>query len=246
LPYLDQGVIFNALQDDTTNFMIFIPGGGPNRWNGSVGYNADSNNTGGIVNVNAGGGVAKTPLQVYMCPADVWPSQTTAGFGKTNYLANMGSDTSGGSWTWSSPTGGTMNGVLLQANNNYNTWTVTINQITDGTSNTVMVGEVTANTSGSNFYGIAATNTFPIWAGGNPNQQGQGAQHNYFRLMDVNYPVNLKSTSNADRCFGSQHDGAANFLFCDGTVRPITSSINTTVYQALGTRNGGESASPDF
>src|SRR5438094_921768 len=36
LPYLDQSPLFDMLQSDTTNFMIFIPGGGGNVWNGSA------------------------------------------------------------------------------------------------------------------------------------------------------------------------------------------------------------------
>jgi prepilin-type N-terminal cleavage/methylation domain-containing protein len=179
LPYLDQTPIFTLLQADTTNFMIFLPGSGGNVWNGSApGYSADNNNTGGIVNTTAGGGVAKTSLAVYQCPADSWPANNTSGYGKTNYLACMGSDTSGGNWaSWTNPNGGTMNGVLLQSNDNSYTWTVKINQITDGTSNTVIVGEVTANNSGTTTnntsnYGASSTNNYPIWAGGNPNQQG--------------------------------------------------------------------------
>lgn len=247
LPFLDQDPLFSNLRADTTNFMIFIPGGGGNAWNGNVNYNADSNNTGGTVNITAGGGAAGSSLAVYSCPSDLWPARTTAGFGKSNYLASMGSDTSGGNWaSWTNPNGGTMTGVLLQSNNNNYTWNVRIAQILDGTSNTVLVSEVTANTSGTNFYSASATNTFPIWAGGNPNQQGQGAQHNYFRVMDVAYPLNLKTTANADRSFGSQHEGGAHFLFGDGTVRFVTNSVDSLTYRALGTRAGDETVDTNF
>ena len=247
LPFLDQGPIHDALSNDTVNFMMFPPGGGPNVWNGVSGYNADSNNTGGTVNLTAGGGAAGTVLRVYQCPANGWQAQTTSGFGKTNYLGNMGSDTSGGNWaSWSNPNGGTMNGVLLQANNNTYSWAVKVAQITDGSSNTVAVGEVTHNSSGSGLYGANATNTFPIWAGGNPNNQGQGRQHNYFRLMDPAYPLNLRTTANADRCFGSDHEGGSHFLFCDGTVRFVSSTIDAVTYTALGTRAGDDAVTlPD-
>jgi prepilin-type N-terminal cleavage/methylation domain-containing protein/prepilin-type processing-associated H-X9-DG protein len=260
LPYIEQAPLWTALKNDTVNFMIFVPGGGPNIYAGTSGYNAD-NNGGGTVNVTAGSAAANAVLPIYQCPSDVWPAQTTAGFGKTNYLANLGSDVSGfaagAAWTsWTAPNGGTANGVLLQANNNTTTWTVNIGMITDGTSNTAIVGEATANfnttgtyagtsgslnlTNGGGWYATTATNSFPIWAGGNPNFQGQGAQHNYFRLMSVNYPLNIKTGTVADRCFGSQHTGGANFVFCDGSVRFLSDGIDPNVYQAMGTRNGSE------
>jgi prepilin-type processing-associated H-X9-DG protein/prepilin-type N-terminal cleavage/methylation domain-containing protein len=238
LPYLEQDNLFNLLRGDTTNFMIFIPGGTLNAAPNLSGSNADGNNTAGIVNVNAGGGAARTVLPVYICPSDAWPTTNSGGFGKTNYLGNMGSDTSGGNWaSWTNPNGATENGVLLQSNDNNYTWTVSIPMITDGTSNTVAVGEVTSNQVS---YSVSNTTNIPNWAGGNPNFQGQGRQHNYFRIMDAAYPLNLTTGANADRCFGSQHTGGANFVFCDGSVRFLSNSIDGATYQAMGTRNGGE------
>lgn len=40
--------------------------------------------------------------------------------------------------------------------------------------------------------------------------------------------------------FGSSHPGLCNFLYCDGSVRPVKSTISAPVFRALGSRAGSE------
>jgi len=272
LPYIEQAPVYTALQSSlvvTTGntytsgfFMIFIPGGGPNQIsNTTPGFSADNCNTAGIVNVTAGGGVAKAAISVYICPSDPWPNNTTNGYGKLNYLACLGSDVSGGVFnSWSTPSWKNETGVLSFANDNSNTAAYALTAITDGTSNTVLLGEASANRlSANNVYGVGATNTFPIWAGGNPSTVsgstgGWGRHHNYFRIMDVNYPLNSTNTSAdtvgtpiqfLDRAFNSSHTGGGNFLRGDGSVKFVSNGVSAVAYRAAGTRNGGEVNSID-
>jgi prepilin-type N-terminal cleavage/methylation domain-containing protein/prepilin-type processing-associated H-X9-DG protein len=270
LPYIEQQNVYQNLtasmqagvapaNSGGVYFLIFIPGGGSNQYPSgfgmSTGSSADSANNYGQVNNSAGNGAAKTVLNTFICPSDAWPNQTTDNaFGKSNYLACLGDNAAarvnGGNWaSWGPPTGADFNGVLVQANNNSNTWANNIASITDGTSNTVLLGEASAQPL-STQYGMSATTKFPIWAGGNRSSGGQGMQHNYFRCMDTMYPVNCQTNSNAtsesngiftmDRAFNSKHTGGANFLLCDGSVRFISNGVDGPTYRAAGTRNGGE------
>jgi prepilin-type processing-associated H-X9-DG protein len=43
----------------------------------------------------------------------------------------------------------------------------------------------------------------------------------------------------------SHHPGIVNVLFCDGSVKAIKSSVNTTTWWALGSRAGNEVISAD-
>jgi hypothetical protein len=45
--------------------------------------------------------------------------------------------------------------------------------------------------------------------------------------------------------FGSHHSHGANFLFCNGSVRFVRESVNSTVYEHLGNRDDGEIISDD-
>jgi prepilin-type N-terminal cleavage/methylation domain-containing protein/prepilin-type processing-associated H-X9-DG protein len=230
--------------------------------------NVSTYGTNPTTSVSVASQITGLALPMFQCPSDLWPKITgnignNCAVGKLNYLANIGNDNSGfavgGPWAnWNVPTGASETGVFMQSNNNNQTWAVSLLQIKDGTSNTVALGEVTGNlnvtgtysgtglntvnngSGATGWFHITATNTIPIWCGGNPSAQGQGARGNYFRYMDINYPLNFLTGTAADMCFGSQHTGGANFLFCDGSVHFLANGITPTTYQALGTRQAGD------
>ena len=116
-----------------------------------------------------------------------------------------------------------------------------IASITDGTSNTIMVGEVIpAQTADSNFWdhnGCTVGMTIPI---------------NWQTLRiptDGSLPFGIADYQNrfsyASKGQKSKHPGGVNTCFGDGSVRFLKNSINLPTYCAIGSRSGGEVVSAD-
>jgi prepilin-type N-terminal cleavage/methylation domain-containing protein/prepilin-type processing-associated H-X9-DG protein len=98
--------------------------------------------------------------------------------------------------------------------------------ITDGTSNTLAVGETRTTDCNGNLFGVmigwmeAYSMTSTI-LGNNQCQSGG-------------------STSYQLRNFASAHPGGTNFLLADGSVRFISTNINQLEFTKLGTKSNGE------
>jgi len=116
--------------------------------------------------------------------------------------------------------------------------------VTDGTSNSILVGEVIPQQAAdSNMYclnGACAGVTIPI----NWNTSGKPGQ---YPGCTISFGTNVWGCrfSYASKGFKSYHPGGANFLFGDGSVKFLKNSINRFTYCALGSRNGGEVISAD-
>jgi prepilin-type N-terminal cleavage/methylation domain-containing protein/prepilin-type processing-associated H-X9-DG protein len=121
---------------------------------------------------------------------------------------------------------------------------VTIASITDGTSNTVLIGEVlpyqTADLNFWNFNGSVAGTTIPINWNSNQINPADPSCYNKWSDSPVGCRFNYDSTG-----FKSAHPGGANFLLSDGSVRFLKSSTNIPTFCALGSRAGGEVVSAD-
>jgi prepilin-type N-terminal cleavage/methylation domain-containing protein/prepilin-type processing-associated H-X9-DG protein len=123
--------------------------------------------------------------------------------------------------------------------------------ITDGLSNTLLVGEkfiypadLTGNgTDGSVFSsGNGQENTFRRFVGNN------GAKVPILRpLVPSITDPGRDANGNlwADKAFGSWHPGVCQFVFCDGSVKALPVNINLNTLQLLGVRNDGQ-VIPDY
>ncbi len=100
--------------------------------------------------------------------------------------------------------------------------------ITDGLSNTLLVGERRAD---------IGTVT---WVGVSP-----AVEHPFARIVGATDHAPNSSVGHFDD-FSSAHPAGANFLSADGSVRLINDQIDLPNYQGLATRSGGEIVTYDY
>ena len=101
-------------------------------------------------------------------------------------------------------------------------------QVTDGTSNTLMVGEISWTNE------LTGTR-YRSWV--------RGCQVNFVCAGAKNVNSGINSPSIAlfnDIAFGSMHPGGTHFLLGDGTVRFISQGISLGVYRSLASYDGAE------
>jgi prepilin-type processing-associated H-X9-DG protein len=154
---------------------------------------------------------------------------------QSDYAANAG-DYANATGVGAAPAYGNLNytnGVVRGVMGRWG-WAARFAEITDGTSNTFMVGEcvgafcITQNFAAQSW----ATTAHPI---------------NY---MNDSLAANLPTQANPrwDESIGwrSYHTGGANFLFCDGVVKYVSQNIDMATYRALASRAGNEAVTlPD-
>jgi prepilin-type N-terminal cleavage/methylation domain-containing protein/prepilin-type processing-associated H-X9-DG protein len=192
--------------------------------------------------------VRGTPVSIYTCPTKR-PPTIFNGFALMDYAGN-GGDTNEND---PNPTGPLSR---IPVGGSTVTRKIDMASITDGTSNTLLVGEKFVSTT---LYGPAN----PATTGGYGHQWGD--LNGYYagwgwdtirfgRLQprQDDASLNYRGRTPDDRTpqipvdfFGSAHPGGFNAVLCDGSVRVIRYSINLPVLRALCNRGDGQVISPD-
>jgi len=158
--------------------------------------------------------LTKTRIDAYRCPSDVGPDVNThrGNHGTSNYAGVAGASSDGG------VIDGTNNNGLFFRNSR-----IGMHSITDGTSNTLAVGERAYN---SNPWNGA------VWVG-----RSTGYANHLWVLWD-NADHRLKGTY--QWAFSSLHPGGVQFVLADGSVRFLSETIDGTTLRRLAQRNDGQ------
>lgn len=245
LPFLDQGPLYEAMDITNSDPQFSISG-----WSGGD----------GMWPVRSG--LETTFLAAFSCPSSTLPQNAegggnvgtggspnpdnAVGAGKSDYKGCAGNDDND-------------DGMMLVGSDGSPT---KIRDVTDGTSNTIMIGEssyyntIAEDPTLSSPHGVASnghnTRKFPVWAG--PGHQDE----QILAKTDMRSPLNSRAD---DDCFFSFHTGGAQFLFADGSVHFVSENIDSRLgctdnsswcpspvpaksewgtYQRLGGKNDGQ------
>ncbi len=128
------------------------------------------------------------------------------------------------------------NGVLLNISTGPRTQ-VRVAEISDGLTNTLLVGEL----SGRGVFVAGTSNALRgVWAAGQNCISIPKSRVGNRRIPPINPPLADAWINAGNASLFSDHPGGAHGLFCDGAVRLLNEAIDLHVLLALASRNGGE------
>lgn len=191
-----------------------------------------------------------TPLAVLRCPSDQVisprPNSANIGFpiGNTNYKGVSGGNWGNGEarWLWGVPNGpfpsplgtsdhsGLLNGNGIFFREDFRR-TLNLVGITDGTSNTFMIGEV-----------IPSLDDHTSWPYSNNSCATCGIGPNAKRTNGQEY---ASSDWPNVYSFRSRHSGGLHFALADATVRWVSDNIPIATYRAMASIRGSETLNID-
>jgi prepilin-type N-terminal cleavage/methylation domain-containing protein len=241
LPFIEQQAVYDIID------FSFENGNDPR--NGTV-MNAP--------NPISNGAVSRTVIPSYRCPSDGFSDPIMAGRanrdGGRQLAVNNYKGVAGANWGWGNfqvntmPFAGTRwgltnngldrgNGMLMRSNNTDHQ--TEFRHVTDGLSNTAMVGEAIpafcTHTWWYWFNGSTATMGVPL------NVRAQCANTGN-RNQDL---VNCRGDWGNNYSFMSMHPGGGQFTMGDASVKFISDTIDLNIYRALGSMMDGQTVSID-
>jgi len=229
LPFVEQDSLYQQIGDLTLDFTDFGTAGSPTVF-GSLGVGREDTSTGQYI--------ASTVLPIFICPScpmgEFQDQRTMIEHAKSNYVGVYGNVYNPGDVL------SLNNGVLF-----YNS-EIGFGQISDGSSNTFIIGERDGAPMGIGTDGIDRTRAASVWC------ISRRARWNDTVLgpTDGAAEWTINSAVNNDNQhkwvpFTSQHPGGSVFGRADGSTAFVSETISGDVYEAMGSRNGNETLSVD-
>ena len=204
LPFMDQAPLFNNLDISGRSLLQTI-------------QDIDA------INGDAALNEAFPPIPAYMCPSDTTGPRLKAGMRRQHFNGVLGRN------SWRPPTLNYPGSCgLADVNHGMNSGhrgnngiltnirAYKMRDITDGTSNTFMVGERAERCGAGSWIG-------------NRRPRGEGTHGADYVLARVFQPLNLAANGGEDNCtdgFSSPHTGGAHFVLADGSVTFISENID--------------------
>jgi len=207
--------------------------------------------------------VTRTAVPTYFCPTRRRPTQAFSSEnqfggqsgGLSDYAACGGTGNNDGINVNGVPNANGTNGAMIcarwihdSAGTTLVKWEglIRLARITDGTSNTFLLGEKHVrrlNADGTAVFRFGTADDRTIYSAQNANNYrryaGRGvpddAQH---RIAKFNFEDFVQTVDN--RRFGSRHPGTCQFVLCDGSVKAIRENIDIDTLGRLANREDGQ------
>jgi prepilin-type N-terminal cleavage/methylation domain-containing protein/prepilin-type processing-associated H-X9-DG protein len=198
--------------------------------------------------VNGLGFSGKTiPVPMFLCPSDPAGAKASNDGISVNYVLN------GGAYAWGAQNGATDSNNTTPTGLFFPNSNIRLRDVTDGTSNTLMAGEialvsdgpaVVSGCSGGNrdMRGLAWNNVHmgSLFVTLRPPNSPLGDVVGWSCINTAIAPCASCNYSNGIVGVRSYHTGGAHVTMADGAVRFVSSNVDTATFQRVGTRAGGE------
>ena len=171
--------------------------------------------------------VRRTPVKAYFCRTRRAPMVINGTHAVNDYAGNGGWYTGTG-FAWGDGING---GVIIRKGRGPQR--ITLDKVIDGTANTILAGEKRLD--------IKAIGTFQC-----DDNEGHSSGWDWDIIRWGNDPPepDRNATDQCELLFGSAHPAAAQFVFCDASVRPVPYSVDKTTFQRMCHLADGESVTP--